>query len=576
MGNLILKEQSVSGFTAAPLNKIKIAYGNDDNLYRIDDANNAVVIGGGGGSQTLAQTLALGNTSGAYDILMNTTQRIGFKDGDNTYTTYLSNNITTAANRTVYLPLFDGQLAYHATGTPPTTNYVLKGTTNGAITSGIIYDNGTNVGIGTSSPTTKLSVYAGTVTNTDLFSVKIASNQAALNVNDANWVSINSNTRVGTESLYINGTQVTSEISILGTNMLRFADSGFSTITSPNLDFVGTMNGGYQFNGYGTLPHGNSNFLSLIPNTNNGSLATFFNNLVRIKANGNTDTQKYFAVTSFTADTIPTDTLTYFKGSTSAAGAYALKVDNSSSNPLLHIANTINGQANGLNQGNGNLAMYYDTSGAGYAVLRSLNYNSVSFGTHSSPYRIILGRDGNVYTNDRLFVMLNDPIAAVTETVSVGRTTHGVNGSTSSMVVLNITMGSTNSGLGLFAIGATGQGGTTGNATMNFKYDPISYSGTVNSANNNYYRVAIGKSPSTDYRLEISGGTRIESDSYTTSAAVLELSSTTQGLLLPRMTSTQASAITAVNGLILYVTDTNLTFTSVGFWGYENGSWVKL
>jgi hypothetical protein len=253
MGNLILKEQSVSGFTAAPLNKIKIAYGNDDNLYRIDDANNAVVIGGGGGSQTLAQTLALGNTSGAYDILMNTTQRIGFKDGDNTYTTYLSNNITTAANRTVYLPLFDGQLAYHATGTPPTTNYVLKGTTNGAITSGIIYDNGTNVGIGTSSPTTKLSVYAGTVTNTDLFSVKIASNQAALNVNDANWVSINSNTRVGTESLYINGTQVTSEISILGTNMLRFADSGFSTITSPNLDFVGTMNGGYQFNGYGTF-----------------------------------------------------------------------------------------------------------------------------------------------------------------------------------------------------------------------------------------------------------------------------------------------------------------------------------
>ena len=60
------------------------------------------------------------------------------------------------------------------------------------------------------------------------------------------------------------------------------------------------------------------------------------------------------------------------------------------------------------------------------------------------------------------------------------------------------------------------------------------------------------------------------------SVAVLELDSTTKGLLLPRMTAAQASAITAVDGLVLYVTSTDATFTSVGFWGYENGAWVKL
>lgn len=58
--------------------------------------------------------------------------------------------------------------------------------------------------------------------------------------------------------------------------------------------------------------------------------------------------------------------------------------------------------------------------------------------------------------------------------------------------------------------------------------------------------------------------------------AALQVDSVTGGILWPRMTSTQASAITGVDGLTLYVTDTNGTFTSVGFWGYENAAWTKL
>lgn len=59
------------------------------------------------------------------------------------------------------------------------------------------------------------------------------------------------------------------------------------------------------------------------------------------------------------------------------------------------------------------------------------------------------------------------------------------------------------------------------------------------------------------------------------SAAAIEIVSTTKGFLTSRMTSTQASAITPTNGLSLYVTDTNATFTSIGFWGYEAGAWKK-
>lgn len=59
--------------------------------------------------------------------------------------------------------------------------------------------------------------------------------------------------------------------------------------------------------------------------------------------------------------------------------------------------------------------------------------------------------------------------------------------------------------------------------------------------------------------------------------AKLEVSSTTSGFLPPRMTATQASAIsTPAQGLLLFVSDTNGTFTSVGWWGYNGSTWEKL
>ncbi len=61
-------------------------------------------------------------------------------------------------------------------------------------------------------------------------------------------------------------------------------------------------------------------------------------------------------------------------------------------------------------------------------------------------------------------------------------------------------------------------------------------------------------------------------------SAVLDVQSTTKGFKVPRMTAAQASALPTgpIDALILYVTDTDATFTSIGFWGYENGTWIKL
>ena len=60
-------------------------------------------------------------------------------------------------------------------------------------------------------------------------------------------------------------------------------------------------------------------------------------------------------------------------------------------------------------------------------------------------------------------------------------------------------------------------------------------------------------------------------------SAQLDVNSTTKGFLPPRMTATQASAISSpAEGLLVYVTNTNGTFTAKGWWGYDGANWVQL
>lgn len=60
-------------------------------------------------------------------------------------------------------------------------------------------------------------------------------------------------------------------------------------------------------------------------------------------------------------------------------------------------------------------------------------------------------------------------------------------------------------------------------------------------------------------------------------SSIFTLNSNNQGFLPPRMTATQASAISSpAEGLMVYVTDTNVTFTVKGWWGYDGATWQKL
>lgn len=67
-------------------------------------------------------------------------------------------------------------------------------------------------------------------------------------------------------------------------------------------------------------------------------------------------------------------------------------------------------------------------------------------------------------------------------------------------------------------------------------------------------------------------------DTAVDASAIVELTSTTQGFLPPRMTALQAEAISSpTEGLLVYATDgTGVTITTKGWWGYSGATWEKL
>ena len=70
----------------------------------------------------------------------------------------------------------------------------------------------------------------------------------------------------------------------------------------------------------------------------------------------------------------------------------------------------------------------------------------------------------------------------------------------------------------------------------------------------------------------------IGSNSIANSSSVLELTSTTQGFLPPRMTGAQVEAIsTPATGLMAYATSAGAgSVTAAGWWGYDGSAWTKV
>lgn len=351
------------------------------------------------------------------------------------------------------------------------------------------------------------------------------------------------------------GGNVTTDVVQAGENLVMFKDAGFSFRTTGRFDgqnmLVGTRSGKWVTNsaynigiGYETLGGANASISDSLWTTAGagGHIAIGFQALSKIKSNdvqnsqvaiGRGAMQNYTSCSGCTNSQVAIGTLALNASTTSqkntAVGSSALS------------SVTTNG----------------DNTAVGFSAL----------GSNTGQSNTAVGSQ-----------------ALAGNTNQQGSTAVGFNAGVSSTGGFNSFFGWASGGnlsvSGNFntSIGAGNIVGTSGSSNVSIGY---SIGVPSNTASNQF---ALGASSVRWLISDVSGSSRRWTFNGTTSditateaSAALEVRSTTGGVLLPRMTATQGSAIASpADGLMIYVTDTNATFTSVGFWGRENGAWVKL
>jgi hypothetical protein len=204
-------------------------------------------------------------------------------------------------------------------------------------------------------------------------------------------------------------------------------------------------------------------------------------------------------------------------------------------------------------------------------IIRARADGQVSFGSTTTFTNSSLALPSNTYT--------------ISTSVAAGTTGNHVNWNSGT------TNTATSSTVNYFSLWASGTpfAPTSGTAV----YNTLNIGGTINQTGGAngvvrgaYINQTLTSAP--NYRaIEVtagnsflgttSGGLSVGATTTMDASAVLQATSTTQGFLPPKMTATQASAIASpAEGLMVYVTNTNGTFTAKGWWGYDGTNWLKL
>ena len=271
--------------------------------------------------------------------------------------------------------------------------------------------------------------------------------------------------------------------------------------------------------------------------------------------------------------------------STLSAGAGTKAVRwNSSTGEFTYADTTVGGGGGGSPAGS-NKQVQYNNSGsfggaAGFEYQSGSSPNVTITGQNAAHVPLYVKGIGSTQTADLFRVMRYDDSAmfriAANGSVTIGPAFDYVNaihppghefrysnsGYTGGIKIRNHNSGSEvrlhtiNNGLYI-----TDNGGTAAPMTLGTRTNPADASTFI---------AALGVWTISAGRLGI-GGTAHAS-------AQLDASSTTKGFLPPRMTGTQAEAISSpAEGLMVYATDgSGSTITSKGWWGYDGSTWVKL
>jgi len=214
-----------------------------------------------------------------------------------------------------------------------TTNYVAKYTPTGNVL-GIsqIFDNGTNVGIGTATPTSKLQI-VGIDSTSSNYSLKIdnsASSPLLYVRNDGN-VGINySGGSISGTKLYING-----GATALNTYAIRLDGDVSDILNIKNNGNIGIAvnNPNYKLNVFGDVG---------LEGINTGSYFNFGANQNTYIRAGKTDQDVYIQDNHNGLVGVGTTVVSakvHIQGTDSTSSNYSLKIDNLANNPLFYVRN---------------------------------------------------------------------------------------------------------------------------------------------------------------------------------------------------------------------------------------------
>ena len=433
-----------------------------------------------------------------------------------------------------------------------TTNYVTKWTSSSALGNSLIFDNGTNVGIGTATPTNgKFQIDAGTdvpvvalTTNSDVAryfsSVTYAGFRVIAPINTGvPYIGLNTSSSIGTYDV--------------GNQKAFFA--------------YWSDNSGYASLGYGSTSH------AIVYRVNNGNVIIGGGTTdagYKLDVNGTTR----ISGTELRLDNATTGVINLYSATPEIRFASAdptnYRFYRSGTGMILNSAGSIIQQIGGnsayqIDATNGHLLRSAIAGGAALARLTTGGNFMIGTTIDAGQRFQVNGTTrltGDVTivttTNARQITFENSGLRAGVNISQPNNTLTFNNGAGFELNSHNVTF---------FTSANTYFKGFQAAATFSYvNTSNVSCWSTLPDASVPY---AWGR------KLCLTGGTTI---TVPNASAVLDIQSTTMGFLPPRMTGAQAELIgTPAAGLMVYSTDgSGATITSLGWWGYNGTTWVKL